>query len=297
MKLKEIFQESVSSILYHQTGMFNAIKILSDGEFHLSGDFAKEAEKKTGKPMFYFSTTRSRSGGYHYDRQDNHMSNLTVLFVLDGDILNQRYKGHAVDYWGFTDELGVPLKDEMEDRIFSPHRTISTDIVESVDIYIDTDRSIFDDKWGSKLHSLFRLAENNSIPLRVFDNIQDFLVGRRPLERSEMIELFEPRKDVDFRNRRRGHIHRELKELVEVGYKMLKGHRIDMNQFDSSKSIFSRSKAEYVYDSDNVKQQINNAMFNATKEPIMEDLVFLMNRFGVKTPSDLYDDILRRLYN
>jgi hypothetical protein len=300
MKIKELLQEAVSSILFHATSLYSAIQILKSREFVLSADFAKEAERRIDTPMFYLSTSRSRSGEYRYSRRENTMTNVTVLLVLDGNRLNQRYKGFAVEYWGFVDSKGIPLKDEMEDRIFSPNRTIPIDShIISIDVYLDPDKYMHVDKIGSKLHELYRESDRNGIEMRVFDNLQDFMLGRRPIPREEVLQLLEPRMMHDDtyvpHATRRPYIGKDLTELVSIGYQILKGHPIRTDDIPY-KSLFSLRLAGYQYERDNSIRQIDNDIFNATKLPIMEDLAYLMKQFRVRSAKELYELLLQRIY-
>ena len=120
MLIYELLSESVSSIVYHYTGLYNAAQILSDARFRLAASPGTKTEldlQKGNKP-YYLSTTRSKVGDYtlHQFYKDG------VVVVLNGDWFNQRYKGGPVDYWGRNRSQGDGLKGrykEMEDRVFS----------------------------------------------------------------------------------------------------------------------------------------------------------------------------------
>jgi hypothetical protein len=200
-----------------------------------------------------------------------------------------------VDYWEFKDERGIPLKDEMEDRIFSLTRTIpSIPYILSVDVYVDPDKYMHVDNFGSQLQELFRECQTNNIELRIFDNLQDFLVGRRPIDREEVLNMLEPRKMRDD-SRRRPYQERELNELVAVGYKVLKGHPVRSEEFDRH-SIFNSTNVYQAYYRESSIRQIDNGIFNATKQPIMEDLAYLMRQFKVRSAKELYELLLQHIY-
>jgi hypothetical protein len=118
MFLQDLF-ESVSSIVYHFTSLPNAAEILKNNYFRLTASSGTKTERDlaNGKE-YYFSTTRSRVGDYTLHQF--HKSGL--VFELNGDWFNQRYKGSPVDYWGRPRGEGPGLKGrykEMEDRVFS----------------------------------------------------------------------------------------------------------------------------------------------------------------------------------
>lgn len=101
--------ESISPIVYHFTSTYQLQNILQENKFHASTTIGtpSDADVNKGK-FFFFSTTRSRSLGYNGGN---------VKLVLNGDRLNQRYKGSAVDYWGY-EWRKQGGKNEMEDRLF-----------------------------------------------------------------------------------------------------------------------------------------------------------------------------------
>ena len=121
MLVNELF-ESVSSIVYHATRLYNAAQILNDAQFRLTASPGTDAERKLqrGNKQYYLSTTRSKVGDYtlHNFYKDG------VVFVLNGDWFNHNYKGGPVDYWAGhrlkSNEVGLKGRySEMEDRVFS----------------------------------------------------------------------------------------------------------------------------------------------------------------------------------
>lgn len=116
-----------TDVLYHITSIGLAVKILETNSFHLKPSDGTEAEEQlTNKGAYYLSTTRSKVGSY--TRQS--VWSYSVIFVLDGRKLANRYKIKPVDYWG-TLKDGKPYdtedayhlrrdRNESEDRILSP---------------------------------------------------------------------------------------------------------------------------------------------------------------------------------
>jgi len=84
---KSLLTEGLTPILYHFTSIHNLINILKEDEFQASTNLGSSADfNVSGGKFFFFSTTRSRSAGYN---QGN------VKIVLDGQKLNQNYKGQS----------------------------------------------------------------------------------------------------------------------------------------------------------------------------------------------------------
>jgi hypothetical protein len=295
MKVEELF-EGISNVLYHSTGIMQAASIIEDNRFILSADFAKDAEMKSGKPMFYLSTTRSRAGSYH--NSENSMFNGTVIFVLDGRKLAQTYAGKPVDYWGdsFRNEHGVPLNDEMEDRIFSPTRTIpALKYIMSVDIMMkEPRRSTFSDEPMKDTHrglnKLIFAAKRAGVPVRVFDTQSTMLTGRNPaglgavVNRSEGSPMF---GDAPSR-RYKPYETDALRNLILIGEMLLKGKR-------PTKEMMFFFTGPYGYNNPYYRKEmigkLKNDMFNETKRESMQKLRTLMVKFRVGNVIDLAEAI------
>lgn len=110
----------ISHIVYHYTGIQEAVVILKENRFKLStavdeGEGRFRSPKDTKKGKFYFlSTTRQKEpksfGGKHGD----------VNFVLDGRALATKYSGTPMEFYG-TD-----IK-EAEDRVWAKEPSITAD--------------------------------------------------------------------------------------------------------------------------------------------------------------------------
>ena len=126
--------ERATAIVYHYSGVGAAAKILTSGAFQLSsvtGNPSEEQYAPAGYPYF-LSTTRSRVGDYH-----RYTGSSAVIFVLDGDWLNQRYKTQPVDYWERSwQHSGGTRTSESEDRVFSKTPEISIDAVTAVHVLL-----------------------------------------------------------------------------------------------------------------------------------------------------------------
>lgn len=180
MLVTDLF-ESVSSIVYHFTRLYNAAQILSDARFQLtvsSGTDTELALQKGNKP-YYLSTTRSKVGDYtlHNFFKDG------VVFVLNGDWFNQRYKGGPVDYWGGTrlqsSETGLKGRySEMEDRVFSdkPYIPLPKDpkqVILAVHILYKPDN---DTRRNPYMRKLLTKVKQMSIPHYVYDDEKAFVL-------------------------------------------------------------------------------------------------------------------------
>lgn len=164
-----MLRESASSIVYHFTFLPNAYAIIKDEQFKLSPSFIHDAESRVDKKLYYLSTTRSRHGHYHRGNSNG------VLFTLDGDVLNQKYKSTPIDYW--SSNKYNPNEDEMEDRILSDEPYIPiNNVVKQIDILLDD---------NTKKHSrkitlfIYLYAKKNGIPVYVYTNNKDLKMNKK----------------------------------------------------------------------------------------------------------------------
>lgn len=120
MRIAELISEAISRTVYHYTAVGDATRILESGVFELSSAFGSSAEEELQPPgyPYYLSTTRTPLGDYH-----RHVLHDGVLFVLDGEWFNRRYRGEPVSYYN-TGYGHKPRQREAEDRVFSRQPTI-----------------------------------------------------------------------------------------------------------------------------------------------------------------------------
>lgn len=164
MIIQDLF-ESVSDVVYHYTNIWAGAKIMTQGHFELSSVLGSDYEYKFSPPgyMYFFSTTRTRTGGYH-----DFVGSSAVMFVLDGSWFNARYPGHAVDYWQNRNPMGVSHRaHEAEDRVFSRSPTIPIDGVKSVHVLVKDDADTRHRTWARRL---IIAAKKRGIPSYLYDN-------------------------------------------------------------------------------------------------------------------------------
>jgi hypothetical protein len=284
MYLTELFlAELASSQVFHYTRLYSAIKILKTGVFELSSTFGSIEQNYAPKDHPYFlSTTRTTHGGYH-DR----VGYSAVMFNLDGNYYNQRYKASPVNYWGQRhNDYG--RVSEAEDRIFSREPTMPIGGVQSIHIYVkpmdDKDRKNYGEFDPGEARQLIILAKQRGIPFFLYDN------------------------EASWRNQDR----RKVKDISQ-DKSLVKGPARPGNRFDrmrswlspwlelatkDSKSQLSKEANKIRYDliysyRENVDAgSLNNDFSNARKpgnsdrEPAVK-LITVMQKNGWKTPKDL----------
>ena len=154
---RDVLTERISSIVYHFCGYSSCLGICERNEFVLSHITRGTADGKINKDYHYLSLTRQKSNkvGFSQSRP--------VRITINGDKLNQRYKGGPVDYWGASMGKQQYMKDgserghydmhqsrtENEDRVFSSDPVIpnASEYIMRIDILITTDRDGKYNKW------------------------------------------------------------------------------------------------------------------------------------------------------
>ena len=121
--------EGVSKLLYHFTNVHAIDQILQEDTFTCSGALATNADmwQNTQYP-FYFSCQRSKNAKLGWGRYRS------ACLVLDGEKLQQRYRGKSADYWNYgkdkkDGQSASSFKDmsmgtELEDRLLVSKPTI-----------------------------------------------------------------------------------------------------------------------------------------------------------------------------
>lgn len=135
MKIQEILLEAATAIVYHYSTVPAAAKILKSGAFQLSSVTGNKSEEMYSMPgyPYFLSTTRSKVGDYH-----RYVGSSAVMFVIDGNWLNQRYKTKPVDYWdrSWLHSNGTRTS-ESEDRVFSKEPEIAISGVTEVHVFLN----------------------------------------------------------------------------------------------------------------------------------------------------------------
>lgn len=164
-----------TDILYHITGIGAASKIVKSNQFHMKPNEGTDAEAMLSKAAYYLSTTRTRIGSY--SRQS--IFQYSVVFVLDGRKLANKYRIQPVDYWETlkeaepynTDNAYHRRRDrnESEDRVLSKSPTIPALP------YIKEIHACVNDK-KPQMFALKKAALLHKIPIWFYDNTKDLLL-------------------------------------------------------------------------------------------------------------------------
>ena len=184
-------EESVSQTVYHFSPLYAANEILKQKRFRLTTSLGTKTEKELqpNGTIYYLSTTRSKVGDYtlHSSYKDG------VVFKLNGDWLNQNFKGSPVDYWGgmlapggFAPNEPVGLKGrykEMEDRVFSTKPFIdlpspATKLIQEIHVLLITDKYSHE-KMPIYARGVLLNAKRLGIPVWFYDNKEAFILQNK----------------------------------------------------------------------------------------------------------------------
>lgn len=148
---KTLLNEMLSSVLYHFTTLGGMHEIAKTGSIYLNTSYRGLNDNKHKNKKFWFSFTRQYSSKFGYSKDKN------VRIEFDGDLLNQRFEGKPIDYWGETMGKQNYFKNpyeyqpnkkiidytqsntESEDRLFSNEPKIDNvyKYIKRIDILID----------------------------------------------------------------------------------------------------------------------------------------------------------------
>ena len=139
-KVKNILRENISSRVYHFTSFNSMYKIAVEDRFILSSSYAHSSDDMDNKRHFFISLTRQKDARLGYS--DGH----DVRITFNGDKLNERFKGKAIDYWGKNLGLHSYYNGVRGEKNISPtqrsteneDRLFHTDpVIENIHQYID----------------------------------------------------------------------------------------------------------------------------------------------------------------
>lgn len=248
MKINEILVESLSRVVFHYTNILSALKILKSGNFELSSALGSIEAQSMPKGYYYFlSTTRTSQGGYH-----DFVGDSAVLFKLDGEWYNQRYRSGPYDYWNNRDpSLLHHRKHEAEDRLFSKEPAIPIDGVTEIHVLVKPDAEKRHKMWARRV---LIAAKKRNIKTFLYNNAADWrnLNSRRLVDPTVLKGIDEPKGYV--RPRTPGYLSPWL-ELI----------------FADKKSLLSRKAnqiaygLQYTYDRSDITKGLSNDFSNARK--------------------------------
>lgn len=174
---KLFLTERLSSNVYHFTTLNNLYKIVMGDEFILSTAYKGKSDDWDPNKKFFMSLTRQRNGLLGYSNR------YEVRICFDGDKLNQRFKGKAIDYWGdsmgkqyyYRDMRNNHRLDKTQNRTENEDRLFSDDpVIENISQYIERIDILVDEKTIDLAHLVFISNRKFTSKLFFYNNEKDF---------------------------------------------------------------------------------------------------------------------------
>jgi len=180
---KQYLYEKLSSVLYHTTSAQAAAAILGFNKFRLTPSIEGDIEDKLGKHDYYMSFSRNKGSDFVKGMLNG--SKPLVTFVLNGNLLSQKYSGKPVDYFA-----GTKMKtDEFEDRLFSnqPFIAPARNYIKEIHCFIPNGRL---DKYTAPLNNN---AEDRSVAIYFYSDPRAFMIlnkakAIKPQDESSVVE-------------------------------------------------------------------------------------------------------------
>ena len=276
--------ESLSETVYHYTHLRKLLNILKTNKFNLTTSFGQGSDDlSTKNKNYYISFTRSRVGQFHYPAYKG--GSESVLLVIDGKKLSNRYEGKPVEYWQF----GRQMKNEMEDRLFSnkPEIDNATSYIKE----IHTFSAQLDSNEYKLLRQAYIEASKSKIPFYHYNDSKafDLLNKQKSIKLSELEpEQVEERPSYNSRYRN-----------FLAGYMEL----LSVNP-NATLSKEAKRKLDRMYNNDyefyknewltSIKNDIHNDKTNPIRKKHADALIKKLQSLGIKNLSEMSDYIVNK---
>lgn len=163
---KKTINEGLSAIVYHFTSTDALENIVKTNKFRATAVLGGGSDSRFNKGYFFFmSTTRNKFLNY----------NGSVCLVLDGNKLNQRYKGFSMEFFNVlykktNKSVRRSVDSEAEDRLVLNKPEIPNALDYILEVHIN-DYLFF----GGDLISTFEVLEERGVPIYFYNNEINFL--------------------------------------------------------------------------------------------------------------------------
>ena len=183
---KLLLKEIASAKIYHFTSIANALKIAEEDAIYLQSSLAGTSDvSDSHNRLFYLSTTRTKYQSFGYSRK---FSDNSVRIELDGDKLNQVMRAKPYNYWGSSmgkrnyvqhDDKGLTpdkqehVRDEAEDRLYSPNSSIPNahEYIKRIDVILTKPN---EDNYTNYINAKNLLFTKFARITFIYDNLKDF---------------------------------------------------------------------------------------------------------------------------
>lgn len=289
--MKILMSLSATGTLYHFTNVRAAISAL-ETKLLLSPVAMTKSDSIVKSALYFLSMTRSRFGRYHRNYSGG------ILFELDGNKINTRYKVKPVDYWQFFSSPKLRFdSDEQEERLVCDKPAIDVrPYLKSISLLIDN-RKI--DKMTLRLFNMH--ARKIGVPFYVYSDPQLFKLGRDKgrLSIEEAVDKHAPAPKY-------GDSGRGLETILSSALHVL---RLTADpEFDTYDAIYDVKGIDkrflgYLRYAEDLERQLSAAFQNASRAAgsrmikdrmRLDRLLLEMKKFGLRTAHDYAEYIINR---
>jgi len=226
--------ETLSSVLYHFTDIKKLNNILMENKFRLSTSLGSTEDSLHPDYDYFLSMSRVKHGGYNR----NKIKNGSVNIVIDGDLLNKRFKGKPVNYHkdkrynknNSTEEYLT--YNENEDRLYhtTPIIEDATKFIKEVHIFMaDIDSYVERVNFTNRVQGIKKICDINKIQLFLYDNEQNFILHNK-------------RKSIEVASKKK--LLENLIDLIMLDYDQLDKENLNLlNKLDGI-GVVDKIKAE-----------------------------------------------------
>jgi hypothetical protein len=284
--------ESLSSIVYHFTDCNNLYKILKGGKLQASLPLGTSSDMLQNKQHYYFiSFTRSKDTSYRRN----------TCLVMDGDGLNRKYKGEAINYWGaaFTTLTKKTKNIEAEDRLYlnDPYIPVYPYLKE-VHMFYFTD-SVYHRKYVQLIGGL---CQEHNIPCFIYNDQKEFLILNKRKVVDPSAVTYNPSEPEEEYKSLYGGVSKNLQYL----YMLLKISPADLEKIKKTSywkkdDYFAKSLSRFLYAvkhyysnqrSDEITQienDIHNDKNDPRVRPFLDKIIQLMKKNKLRTIKEVFE--------
>jgi hypothetical protein len=305
--------EGLSKILYHFTYIPYLINMLKINKFSTSSNLGSSADSNIDNGKFFFFSTQRTNGLSGYGK--NHGN---VILVLDGEKLNQRYKGFPIDYWNWSKNpkdydsvyayKNALLSSELEDRIITDKPYIDNAKNYILEIHINIK---FRDNIVLNKSKFDFIVNSINVPVYFYDDDYNFRALNK--KKSLSIEQLNLPENGEEENTERNLIY-EIKNIAPIIifgneisdeqnkiYDIIKKYLYDLGESEKYNEIISeienktkKLKSSWIYLDDEyvtIKSLIHNKRGNANIyfREILDMLVKDIKKFKTKNLKEYFD--------
>jgi hypothetical protein len=281
MTFKSFYLTESLQKVYHALDVYALNKLLKNNSFELSPNVSN-VETEMGNDKYYFlSTMRNKSGSFFLGVSKDTKYPLKHAYLeLDYDYLKSKMKSKPVDYW----KAGRKNSEE-EERFWTNDDQLTNvaKFIKAIHVFLRKDALT---EHRKMYVNLYWQAKFKSIPLYFYDNPQNFVLGKKPLDLDFENELDYDRAKSDYGND------------IEIVTRLMKNGKLTGKEVKRLKD-----KLRYpVYAQDFISQlshevHAGRKMADGANREYIKDFVDLMMKYKRKSVKEFVEkDVMEKMF-